>query len=49
METRTIQPVRTIKQRIVVGGNRCDYLNQKRIEKTVEQHDEKLRKKYRSL
>lgn len=47
MQTQTIQHVRpTFPRPPVVGGRRCDYLNQRKIEAEVEKHDQVLRKKY---
>lgn len=47
MQTQTIQRVKPAYQRLpAVGGRRCDYLNQRKIEAEVEKHDQVLRKKY---
>jgi hypothetical protein len=47
MQTRTIQYVKPTRQiHSEPGWRRCDWLNQRKIEKTVEQHDQFLRNKY---
>jgi len=47
MQTQTIQKVKpTFQIHSEPGWRRCDWLNQRKIEKTVEQHDQFLRQKY---